>query len=539
MYPGLTMISSSDTSSDEEMVCQYDAVDALQIKPAPTLFLEEIMLKNTYTYDDEPVAAFREISDFLVLKECCDVVWGEISALLGDFHGYHNNLCLYRGNDILKLISKIICKNNCYFFPENCFLEHEEVDLKHFFKRSLHDQYNPDFESLFKKDPEKVVKLKRAESGMPIMWKLAEDIGINTILEYDDNGLLSIDFDVLNSSFWNNERPIFFIQEKKVLDVIFALLKVSLPLKENAIKYASTKYSQQTSKLNDPLLKIMCHGPDFDDYVSLTVCDVKKDELRAKQTVFTSVKHTQCSSFKRSDHWTYTNGENNFCEDIDENFIICGPVAMSEYEPLIYPCNLRHCWVRCKCIFCQNNKILQCKEHKMHLKFNIKNCVIQKHSQCQDHWIDHPDNFDSDQDIEVQKKLLFHNSSILAHGQNYHLKTVKYAGLKISCKNCKSDSKNHFVHHLTPHVQCKHCLHELKTMKEETYWQRVCSICGKEFKSISAKKEHRARHGISPLECCLCGKVFSNKFTLKRHINEEHQFKEDSFSEDKKYTFTC
>ena len=110
--------------------------------------------------------------------------------------------------------------------------------MKHFFKRSLHDQYNPDFESLFKKDPEKVVKLKRAESGMPIMWKLAEDIGINTILEYDDNGLLSIDFDVLNSSFWNNERPIFFIQEKKVLDVIFALLKVSLPLKENAIKQA-------------------------------------------------------------------------------------------------------------------------------------------------------------------------------------------------------------------------------------------------------------------------------------------------------------
>ena len=61
-----------------------------------------------------------------------------------------------------------------------------------------------------------MVKLQRAESGMPIMWKLAEDIGINTILEYDDNGLLSIDFDVLNSSFWNNERPIFFIQEKYI-----------------------------------------------------------------------------------------------------------------------------------------------------------------------------------------------------------------------------------------------------------------------------------------------------------------------------------
>ena len=47
MYPGLTMISSNDTSSDEEMVCQYDAVDALQIKPTPTLFLEEIMLTES------------------------------------------------------------------------------------------------------------------------------------------------------------------------------------------------------------------------------------------------------------------------------------------------------------------------------------------------------------------------------------------------------------------------------------------------------------------------------------------------------------
>ena len=31
-----------------------------------------------------------------------------------------------------------------------------------------------------------MVKLQRAESGMPIMWKLAEDIGIYTILEYAD-----------------------------------------------------------------------------------------------------------------------------------------------------------------------------------------------------------------------------------------------------------------------------------------------------------------------------------------------------------------
>ena len=96
------MLTDTDTS-DEDTFYQYDAVDALQIKPSPTLFLEEIYLKNTYTYDDEPIPEYREISDYLVLKECNDVLWGEISALLGDTNGFHNSLCLYREKDLLKL----------------------------------------------------------------------------------------------------------------------------------------------------------------------------------------------------------------------------------------------------------------------------------------------------------------------------------------------------------------------------------------------------------------------------------------------------
>ena len=42
------MSTDSDTSSDD-MFCQYDAVDALRHKPAPELFLEEIILKNILT----------------------------------------------------------------------------------------------------------------------------------------------------------------------------------------------------------------------------------------------------------------------------------------------------------------------------------------------------------------------------------------------------------------------------------------------------------------------------------------------------------
>ena len=186
---------------------------------------------------------------------------------------------------------------------------------------------------------------------------------------------------------------------------------------------------------------------------------------------------------------------------------------------------------------------MQCKDHKLHIKFNVRDCVIQKHSQCQKHWIDHPENFEGKNDIEVKKKLLFHNNYILKNGQNYQLKCVQYAGLKIFCKECKIDTREHFVNHLTAHLQCKHCRHELKTMGDELFWQRVCSLCGKEFKTVSAKKEHVARHAIPSQTCSLCDLPLSSKFNLKRHMIEQHNLREDDSSEDETddphLPFTC
>ena len=540
------MSTDSDTSS-EDMFCQYDAVDALRHKPAPELFLEEIILKNTYTYDDEPIKEYREISDYLVLKECNDVIWGKISKLLGDVHGFHNNLCIYREKDIHILISKIICKNNCYYLPKNCFLDHEKVDLKSFFNRKLHEQFNPGFASLFEKKTNKVVKLQRAESGMPIMWKLAEDIGINTIIEYDDSGHMKVNFDVLNHSFWDEERPIFFMEEKKILDVIYALLTLSLLSSEDVISEASLVYMQKASKLNDPVLKVMCHGPDFDKYVEVREvnknrCDLSKDEAKVKHSFVPSIKHNLCQSFKSSDHWTFVHGEDDYCEDIDEKFILTGPVAMKDSFAVIYPCNLNHCWVICKCRFCDNMKTTKCVDHMNHIKFNVKECIIQKRSQCQDHLIDHPDNFDEKDDIQIEKKLLFHNGKILKHGQNYFIKCIKYAGLKKHCKRCKEDTKEHYTNHCTPHLQCKHCLHELKSMEDVPFWEKVCSLCGKEFKSFQAMKEHVARHAIPNYVCSLCEIAFSSKFTLERHINEQHNSQQRGSSQDEEIAdlpFVC
>ena len=87
-----------------------------------------------------------------------------------------------------------------------------------------------------------------------------------------------------------------------------------------------------------------------------------------------------------------------------------GPVSNMKSE-VFYPCNLQHCWVCCKCKFCQLLRIKHCKQHKQHVKYNTKECVIQKEGQCQEHWIDHPDNFKAG-DIEIDSNLLFHNNEV-------------------------------------------------------------------------------------------------------------------------------
>ena len=52
------------------------------------------------------------------------------------------------------------------------------------------------------------------------MIKLADDIGFTTDLDYDESGFLKVDFPVFKEFFWNNQRPCFVKEEKKVLEII-------------------------------------------------------------------------------------------------------------------------------------------------------------------------------------------------------------------------------------------------------------------------------------------------------------------------------
>ena len=201
------MYSSEDESSgisDLEESIDDKILEKLPWGEAgPKLSRDEIKLMNSYTYDKEPVKAWRQITDYIVMKECNDYRWYQISKFLGKFSGFRD-----RGShDLFKdrskltnLIEVIICKNNCYFFPERCFLKHGH-DVKSLMKKKLHTDLS--IKDLFKKTKDDV-ELKHETYGRPKLWELAEDIGFNTELTYDDDGYLQVDYASLKEK---EEKP--------------------------------------------------------------------------------------------------------------------------------------------------------------------------------------------------------------------------------------------------------------------------------------------------------------------------------------------
>ena len=114
-------------------------------------------MKNTYSYDPEPVKAWREITDYMAIKECNESLWSKISKCIGQNHKYQNSLFLYRdrNSDLVNVIERILCPRKCYYFPANCVFNHG-YDFKNLLKQKLHQQFSPAFENLFHKDATKV-----------------------------------------------------------------------------------------------------------------------------------------------------------------------------------------------------------------------------------------------------------------------------------------------------------------------------------------------------------------------------------------------
>ena len=530
------MYSSEDESSElsdlEERVDEKIIAKLPWGESGPRLSKDEIKLRNTYTYDKEPVKAWRQTTDYMVLRECNEFRWYEITKFLGEFSGFRTSHLLYQNpSRLCNLIEIIICKNKCYFLPDKCFLKHG-FDLKILMSKSLHDQQPSEFKALFK-ESNCDLKIEHDIIGRPNLWKLAEEIGFNTPLEYDDDGFLKIDYSVFEETYWNTQRPAFVTQEKKVLDIIHGLLISSSQKQGEEVAEAQKLYSQNLPGLNNPSLKSMCHGPDakFEFVDKNTDCDILSDENKVN-ILYTNVEHPTCSDFKDENHWKYQHDETvsdtSECKT-NNNHILEGPVCERDSTIVHYPCNLKHCWECCKCKLCKLAKIVICKDHKEHINFNIKNCIIQEHAQCQDHWVDHIENFNDDEDIKVELNIFFHKNQLIKNGRNYRFKTIKYSGLKVKCKKCRRNTNDHLSNHLTPHMQCKHCIYEMKTMVDQDFWGKVCNICGKVFDSKAARYQHARRYNVPEQVCELCEMKCSSKFNLKRHMTEQHNTLQEDY----------
>ena len=530
------MYSSEDESSDLsdlEEKCDQKILDQLPWgETGPRLSKDEIKLLNTFTYDKEPVKAWRQNSDYRVLRECNEYRWYEISEFLGKYSGFRDSHLLYANSSKLcNLIEIIICKNKCYFFPEKCFMKHGS-DIKSLMRKSLHDEQPSEFKELFKRT-NCDLKIEHDQIGRPNLWKLAEEIGFDTPLEYDDAGYLKIDYSVFQEKCWDVQRPAFVTAEKKVLDIIHGLLISTSKKQDDEVSEAHTIYSQNLPGLNQPPLKSMCHGPivNFETVGDKIDCDIIMDENEVK-TLNLNVEHSRCSDLTDENHWKFHHNESvsDFNDCIkNKRIMLEGPVCEIDSKTVYYPCNLNHCWKCCDCKLCKLAKIAICIDHKDHIKFNIKDCIIQENAQCQDHWINHVENFNEDEDIKVDLNIFFHKNHLIKKGRNYKYKTIKYSGLKVRCKQCRRNTNDHLTNHLTPHMQCKHCIYEMKTMIDHDFWGKVCNICGKVFDSKAARQLHAKRYDVPEQVCELCDMKCSSKFNLNRHMMEQHNTLQDEY----------
>ena len=555
---GPDLIDSSDEEDDSENEEEesdedfnpYNAVDCLQastfMMDRPKLTVYEKNLKRQFTYDDQTDPRYQEFSDYDVFQMCNLQLKDEISKHLGKALPCTrmNPRPLYdiTRSKVVHMIDRLVCPRNCYYDPEKCFFDDQHTyDYKELLRKDLHERFNPEFAKLFVKD-DKEIKLKRMESNHPDTTKLIEDIGFTTKLVYDSKGYLVVNFDAIQKKFWDYETPQFVLEQKKVLDTLLGLLISSQEIRNKAKSLISSKYEQREIDLNPPLLATMHHGPDIElrGIKDTKSCNLKHDEWRYEMSE--DVIHPNCKFLARSAHWTYVhNGENLSTCVANDGKALEGPVSMPD-QSIAYPCNLKCCWKGCLCRFCKLAISFECKDHKAHMQHNLRQCILQKSAQCQEHWLDHPDNFEVG-DIDVKKNILFHNGHLLENGRQYCTKKVKCAGLKLICVQCREDVREHFSKHLTPHSQCKICVHELLSIEDETFWEKVCQVCGKEFSSQKARDHHRKKHDQEKLECNLCVEVFTSNFTLHRHLQEQHNHstKEDGEAqfENKVNIFAC
>ena len=130
---------------------------------------------------------------------------------------------LYKpSSETVNKIARLLCQTQCYFDPGSFFFDDQHsFDFKDLLKKDLHDRFNPYFKNILKKDLDKVVTLRYDRYHHPEIVELCEEIGFTTKLEYNEEGLLDLNYDLVCRQLWDHDTPLFVLEEKKILDTFF------------------------------------------------------------------------------------------------------------------------------------------------------------------------------------------------------------------------------------------------------------------------------------------------------------------------------
>ena len=518
--------SDSDYSDLGECDNPWNAVDCLG-SSHPLKFTDfEKKMKQKFTYDTQK---YREFNDLRVYSIQSTHRYHNLRKLLKfpNIPPFNSVFCVfnrkYSGYRAERFLQRRVCLDRCNWDPSKCFLEDSHSGkFKDLMNQNFLDKYNPGFSSQFGQDKTNV-ELKVDKEKHPKIFELVVELGINSNFIYDKEGS-AVTLDNLTDQFRNDERPLFILEEKKVNDIIIALLEASADdVEQHKVEMSkrfhdSFHYSGGESR---PILSLMMWGPQNCNTFPIRSLSCSLEEDSWNRDVLNGNLH-KCQNFDGKHHWMFGHDDDVVCNGAG----LDGP-GMKDNLALVYPCSKNICLVDCICSFCENTRRGLCKlnKHKKHMQQFDKDCLVQRQSQCQLHWVTHPENFEYEEDIVIEKNIFFHNDKLIEQPRNHVVDIIKFAGIKKDCLECRSNVHDHFRNHLDFHLQCKFCSFQLATLVDKDFWNRVCNICGKVFPSDAVKflNWHKKVHNdTEEFKCNICKVNFKRKFTLRRHMKEEH-----------------
>ena len=315
---------------------------------------------------------------------------------------------------------------------------------------------------------------------------------------------------------------------RKFLDIVEALLDASELSLQNQRKDMFDVFLQKKTMYNPPRMAAMGFSP---------YCG----QIAKKCNFFGESKPLQPEQ-KWSPHffWHFKHGPEDKCLGLGKS-----PNTFTSpfYDPegrVCYPCNTGYCHEKCPCEICSAAVALLRIEGNKHLEEHLEeynlDCILAK-VQCTQHYVDHPENFNPNEDIEI-KVYNFLNMDLTEKKKDISLskrvnypprtdgnlqETVKLAGLKRNCKACRDNKNDHVKNHQVLHSQCKICDIRSKTLVDLKFWDKTCPKCKIYFPTIEAKemKQHIKNHQRD-FSCNVCEKEFGRYKYLMQHKRETH-----------------